>query len=142
MYSKIVFIYLLYSIILLKVTNSKHLMNTRTIWHKSNHINLITKRKEVKLSKHEMKSNELDRQLRLFFNFVKKIETLAYQKNVNKNIYLMEFMDLHDHVLSLFNKDTPLDKKMIHILLNLLDNRIKKNQIKVVSSGIKPFRWG
>ena len=140
MYLKIVFIFFLCSIILLKVTQSKHLMNTRTIWQKSNHVNFII-RKEAKLSKHEIKSIELDQQLRLFFNFVKKIETLAYQKNTNKDIYLLEFMVLHDQVLSLFNKGTQFDEKMIHILLNLLDNRIKKNQNKTIPS-IKPFRWG
>ena len=83
---------------------------------------------------------KMDRHLFLFFKLLKRIETLAYDKNLNEK-NLDEFLRLHDEILTLFGDDSEMDGQLFDILMSMLESLIQKNLSQKIAK-IKPFRWG
>ena len=126
----ILFIFILDSAIVIRSTLSKALVKN-TLLDTNNEFKKEFKRKEDKMRSFK---------LILFFDLVKKIENLFADKDFNdKN--LSEFLVLHDEILTIFSNGTDLDEEMVHLLLKLLTNSFRQNQIKAASS-IVHFRKG
>ena len=100
------------------------------------------------LTSEELESSEtlmqslpkIDRHLFLFFKLLRRIETLAYEKNLNEK-NLDEFLRLHDEILTLFGDDSEMDEQLFDILMSMMESLIQKNLSQKVAK-IKPFRWG
>ncbi len=85
-----------------------------------------------------MDLEKMDKNLKLFLECIRQIETLAFNKSQNPREELFKFLKIHDQILTLFNSNSLVEERMVKVLLELLKKSLKAKK----QASIDSFPWG